>query len=112
MCYHGNWGTICNEGGFGLSAASVACYQLGYSRTNASVQYDMFYISKNGPIWLSNVNCNGKESNLNNCTHLPIGQVSSSCIGHSQDVILTCQSILLYILTVHYCIHQLQLVPY
>lgn len=91
MCYHGNWGTICNDNGFDSLAASVACNQLGFSLINASVLHDDLYSIKYSPIWLSNVRCIGNESHINNCTHLPVGQLSSSCYGHSQDVVIYCK---------------------
>lgn len=39
-----------------------------------------------GPIWLTDVNCNGNESSLLDCPH---SSVTSHC-GHGQDVAVEC----------------------
>ena len=38
-----------------------------------------FYGRASGPMWLDNVRCTGRESNILNCSHNGIGSVSSFC---------------------------------
>ena len=41
------------------------------------------------PIWLDNINCNGSETSLLNCTHGTIGEVEIFC-NHIYDVGVRC----------------------
>ena len=93
MCYKGHWGTICSDGTFNATAASVACRKLGHTGVGATVLTGTSYGQGNGIIWLSHVECSGKETGLHECSHLPWGTLSPTCYGHSQDVTLQCQSI-------------------
>ncbi|RDD40666.1 Deleted in malignant brain tumors 1 protein, partial [Trichoplax sp. H2] len=84
--YHNNvWGSICYYG-FNMKEARVACRQLGY--TNAS-GYSCCgtYGYTSGPVWLSNVNCNGTETSLAQCTY--IGWNNTGCSTYS-NLAITC----------------------
>lgn len=65
MFYNNQWGSVCNRG-FGLEDARVACRQLGF--TNVSRTYCCSHFGYgNGPIWLSNLTCDGIENSIAEC---------------------------------------------
>ena len=55
-------------------------------------KYSAFYGQGNGSIWLDDLNCNGNEERLLDCTARPIG--SHNC-GHGEDVGIVCSGTLL-----------------
>ncbi|CAC5424581.1 unnamed protein product [Mytilus coruscus] len=63
---NGSWGTVCDNG-FDNIEAVVACRQLGY-RTGTVIRASLIY-DGSGTIWLNNLDCDGSESKLINCTH-------------------------------------------
>ena len=67
--------------------ARVVCKQLGYPSSGAIAFYGAYFGSGYGPIWLDDVNCNGSESNLLNCTNYGIG--IHNC-GHHEDAGVRC----------------------
>ena len=64
--HNGTWGTVCDDG-WDDTDASVVCQSLGYSggkaRTGAA------FGKGSGEILLDNVNCNGTERDLTECSH-------------------------------------------
>ena len=86
--YHkGSWGTVCADG-WDITDARVLCKGLGYPGAVAS--YGSAHFGQgNGAIWLSNVNCTGREDSLTQCAHRGWGK--HNCI-HQQDVGVVCQS--------------------
>ncbi|XP_052254999.1 coadhesin-like [Dreissena polymorpha] len=82
---YGEWGTVCDDN-FDTNAAQVACRMLGQSTSNALVIQPPAGLSVM-PILLDDVICNGRESSLLQCTHLPIGH--NNC-GHGEDVGVSC----------------------
>ena len=81
------WGTICDDN-WDIQDAWVVCHQLGYLSAVVT-PLPAYYGEGTGPIWLSNVKCNGNESNLFACVHSRIG--NHNC-GHDQDVSIKCTS--------------------
>lgn len=69
-------GTICAEN-WDDRAATVACRQLGYT---GGVSFGPRYYSSRTPIWLSSVNCTGKERNINDCSKA-VAPVSQTCLS-------------------------------
>ena len=67
--------------------ARVVCNQLGYPSSGAIAFSYAYFGSGYGPIWLDDVNCNGSESNLLNCTNYGIG--IHNC-GHQEDAGVRC----------------------
>ena len=97
MCFSGIWGTVCDDF-WDERDAAVACRQLGFDDrgTQAINNLKWLYIKQFVMIWsfilsgavavhsaqfgsgvgiihLDNVQCNGSESRLTNCSHLGVG---------------------------------------
>ncbi|XP_038052403.1 deleted in malignant brain tumors 1 protein-like [Patiria miniata] len=84
--YHdGQWGTVCDDG-WSIEDANVICRQLGYPPASQAWQGSHFG-EGSGPILLSNVACNGTESNIDLCEHS--GWFNHSC-SHAEDAGVTC----------------------
>jgi hypothetical protein len=83
-----SWGTVCRDF-FATPDALVACRSVFPNRTILAVQFASAN-SATGyptsyPILMDDVNCNGTEQRLNQCTYTG----SHNC-AHANDVILTC----------------------
>ncbi|XP_039262609.2 lysyl oxidase homolog 2A-like isoform X1 [Styela clava] len=91
---NGRWGTVCHSY-FDIRDATVACRQLGFG-TAKRVYPDAYFGMAHGPIWMTNLNCNGNETNLEDCKHDKIsehytgyGGVNDGCT-HTQEVAIAC----------------------
>ncbi|XP_033749618.1 deleted in malignant brain tumors 1 protein-like isoform X1 [Pecten maximus] len=62
---HGINGTICADG-WTETDAMVVCRQMGY---RGGAMFGSRYYSSRTPIWMSNVNCLGNETNINQCPY-------------------------------------------
>ena len=83
--YHnGQWGTVCAQY-FTQEETNVVCKMLGHA-FGLRVRAD-HYGRGRGPIWLDNVNCQGHESDLADCEHLPWGEHTCT---HYMDVGVQC----------------------
>lgn len=86
--YNEEWGTVCNKN-FKNETGTVACKELGF---------DGFITSENpanpgplgGRIWLENVQCNGNEQSIFDCTHSGWGNITDCT--HEDDVVISCTS--------------------
>ena len=65
--------------------ATVICKQLGYSRGSARVS--AYFGEGNGLILLDNVNCNGRESNIFDCSYSNFGEHDCE---HHEDAGVVC----------------------
>ena len=84
--YYGNeWGTVCDDG-WSATDAAVACRQLGFVGVSDKTEYFDSGTSSQR-IWLDDVNCNGPESRLIDCSNAGIGR--EDC-DHSEDVGFVC----------------------
>ena len=104
ICMNRRWGTVCDNQ-FDTPDAIVVCRQLGFSTPSKKVgAYNMVTIfmvpllhvlgakfrrfgfgQSSVPIWLNELQCNGFEENLSNCT----SRGRRNC-GHFQDVGVMC----------------------
>eukprot|EP00058_Branchiostoma_floridae_P007724 XP_002593212.1 hypothetical protein BRAFLDRAFT_120140 [Branchiostoma floridae] len=94
--YDGQWGTICDDD-FGESEARVICRQLGFPDFE-TFHYGAYYGPGTGPVWLSNLQCNGFETNVEDCSHSGWGMNPPTCT-HPHDVSVVCQGSGYYVYT-------------
>ena len=87
------WGTVCGGDGYwDINAAHVVCRMLGHLRAQQTkLARWSTVLPGRGPIWLSQVRCNGNEESLLDCSHKPLGDIGDRCF-HSLDVVISCVS--------------------
>ena len=88
--YNGTWGTICNAG-WTDSDGDVVCRELGYNSSFGIQSYG----AGEGPIWLSNPDCNGNEDRLVDCQFPGWDNLATGC-DHSRDVGVMCRCTCIY----------------
>ena len=81
------WGTICSQN-WDRNDADVACRQLGYEGS----LYIQSYGPGDGPVYLTNLQCDGNEATLFDCTNDGWNNVLGSCLDHSLDAGVVCNS--------------------
>ena len=91
MYYNNTWGTICDEG-WDIKDAHVICRMLGFHHA-VDAKSAAFFGEGAGPVWLSNLQCLGSESNISECSHSGLGQ--QEC-GHNRDVGVACTGKVLF----------------
>lgn len=87
MNYYNHDGLVCSNG-YDTRDAMVACKQKGYlGGFGYKYRHDVLPhvpIARTGDIrWLSNLNCTGTESNLEQCGTLAWGQIDNCSISSS-----------------------------
>ena len=85
--YNGTWGTVCDSG-FTDAAASVVFHMLGYGRIGRSAGNR--YGAGNGTIWLDELQCNGRETSIAECS---LRNWTSHNCRHSEDVSVLCPGV-------------------
>ncbi|XP_030833788.1 deleted in malignant brain tumors 1 protein isoform X3 [Strongylocentrotus purpuratus] len=85
ILYGGQWGTVCDDL-WGLEDAGVVCRMLGFDEASEAPGSARFG-QGSGSIWLDDVLCSGKETDLANCPHRGFG--THNC-GHSEDAGAVC----------------------
>ena len=80
------WGTVCDDQWDTLDA-QVVCRQLGYLADGAIAYTNAYFGRGTGSILLDNLECNGTEANLLQCTHNGLGV--ENC-GHNADAGVFC----------------------
>ncbi|KAM4536102.1 galectin-3-binding protein A-like [Fundulus diaphanus] len=86
--YHdGKWGTVCDDN-WDMTQAQVVCRQLNFPGAK-SVVIGKDYGPANGPIWLDDIVCKGKEEQLVSCRF--DGWAKTDCT-HKEDVGVVCES--------------------
>ena len=85
VCYSGTWGTVCDDE-WDITDATVVCKELGFVQALAAYRGG-FYGAGNGDILMDNVQCNGMETSLVNCTFK--GWTINDC-SHDNDAGVLC----------------------
>ncbi|XP_028411924.1 deleted in malignant brain tumors 1 protein-like isoform X2 [Dendronephthya gigantea] len=85
------WGTICDDA-WDIKDARVVCRQLGYPDAVRSLGAGQVPPGFHGNIWLSHVNCTGREQNLTRCSYTGWGNTGCS---HSEDAGVECSTTVL-----------------
>ncbi|XP_043935787.1 deleted in malignant brain tumors 1 protein-like [Protopterus annectens] len=85
--YHDNeWGTVCDDN-WGMEEATVVCRELGCGDA-VSAPRAAHYGRGTGPIMLADLNCEGSESSLQQCSNM--GWKNQIC-GHWKDAGVDCK---------------------
>ncbi|XP_038625193.1 macrophage scavenger receptor types I and II [Tachyglossus aculeatus] len=84
--YKRQWGTVCDDHWDAVDGA-VVCKSLGYLDVE-KVHMNAVFGQGTGPVWLSEVQCLGRESSLEKCLFKGWGVKTCS---HSEDAGVTCK---------------------
>lgn len=84
---NGIWGTVCDDG-WDTNDANVVCQQLGFSNAS-SAPHAATYGQGSGYIWMDDVNCQGAEASLFDCSHLQTWAADFRC-SHGEDAGVVC----------------------
>ncbi|XP_031555779.1 deleted in malignant brain tumors 1 protein-like, partial [Actinia tenebrosa] len=82
--YHGQWGTVCDDG-WDMKDAEVVCRMLGYSGVQEYITTKFTLVK--GIIWLKYVDCTGRETSIADCSR---GEWGNVYCYHDEDVGVTC----------------------
>ena len=90
--YNNTWGTVCDEG-WDIRDAHVVCRMLGFHHA-LDAKSAAFFGEGAGPVWLSNLQCSGNESDISECSHSGWGL--QNC-DHNRDVGVVCTGEMFYL---------------
>ncbi|XP_013413117.1 deleted in malignant brain tumors 1 protein isoform X2 [Lingula anatina] len=79
----GRWGRVCDYG-WRLTSADVACKQLGFTGAHTPVVNTS--PRGTGFFWIQNIDCQGSETSLADCSHDGVGEINSRfCVETSSN---------------------------
>ena len=81
----GIWGTVCDDG-WGLEEANVVCKKMGFEGA-LQAPCCAHFGQGIGPIFLDDVRCIGRETNITDCQHEGIGVHDCT---HAEDASVIC----------------------
>lgn len=84
VMHNSQWGTVCDRD-WSIPEATVVCRELGCGAV-ASAYGAAHFGQGSGPIWLDNVQCNGSEAALAECSAQPWG-INNCNHGHDAGVV-------------------------
>ena len=93
VCFHGQWGTVCQDNWDVLDALTV-CRILGYGDSGVAIptRYNYFDFTEYGPVLIDEVECNNTETSFLECLSVEPGD--HDCF-HSLDAGVICSGMLL-----------------
>ena len=86
--HNGRWGTVCDDW-WDPKDARVVCRSLGYADAGTTPFCCAHFGQGSGNIFLDDVQCNGDEASIFDCSHNAIG--IHNC-GHGEDAGVRCQT--------------------
>ena len=87
VCVNNEWGTVCDDQ-WDTTDAQVVCRQLYNLTSDAFYCRNSHFRGGSGPIWLDDVQCNGSETHLVNCSNSGLGV--HRCIGYTENAGVQC----------------------
>ncbi|XP_069126611.1 scavenger receptor cysteine-rich domain superfamily protein-like isoform X2 [Argopecten irradians] len=89
--YSGYWGTICGDNDWDFRDANVTCRMLGFS-TGRAIYHATQYGLLAEPVWMNDVDCNGSEDSLADCSFEGWGRCSD-CYYHQYPASVFCYNL-------------------